>query len=308
MLMQIIKKNSFSIIFLWLLAINVKAGELSANKHLLNVLKDVKCQELVLPDMTSGFSVHTEGNYQIKGIQFPACDGKKVHAYLVKPQTGIKSKGAILYVHWLDPSATDSNRDEFLGEAKALAAKGFTSLLVSTFWSIPGGFYMERRWQDDYQNTLYQLKDLQRSTMLLKSLSGVNTKNLLFVGHDYGATFGAMLLGIEHSFKSAVLMAGIAVITDWYTYGSATGVPEGKALEEFKQQFSKINPDDLISFSKADLFFQYSNKDQFISQAQAEALYKRAPAGYKVSFYDVGHSLKIDIANKDRMNWIESQK
>jgi dienelactone hydrolase len=308
MLMSIIKKNSFSIIFLWLLAINVKAGELSANKHLLNLLKDVKCQEFLLPDVTSGFSEHAEGQYQIKDIQFPACDGKKVTAYLVKPQAGIKSKGAILYVHWLDPSADDSNRNEFLSEAKTLAAKGFTSLLVSTFWSIPGGFYMERRWQDDYQNTLYQLKDLQHATVVLKSIPKVKTKNLIYVGHDYGATFGAMLLGVDHSFKSAVLMAGIAVITDWYTYGSATGVPEGKALAEFKQQFSKINPDDLIQFAKADLFFQYSNKDQFISQAQAEALYKKAPAGYKVSFYDVDHSLKIELANKDRLGWIESQK
>jgi dienelactone hydrolase len=301
-------KQLVNAIFIMVVTENVYAGEMSADKHLTKILKEVKCQEFSLPDVASGFSVHADENYQIKDIQFAACDGKKVQAYVVKPLDGVKTQAAILYVHWLDPSSADSNRNEFLSEAKILAAKGYTSMLVSTFWSIPGGFYMERRWQDDYQNTLYQLKDLQHATQLLKSIPGVSAKHLIYVGHDYGATFGAMLLGVDHSFKSAVLMAGIAVITDWYTYGSATGVPEGKALEEFKKQFSKINPDDLIPHAKADLFFQYSNKDQFISHAQAEALYKKARKGYKVSFYEADHSLKIELANKDRLSWIESQK
>jgi dipeptidyl aminopeptidase/acylaminoacyl peptidase len=289
------------------LSICVGADNQPADKHLLDLLNQVKCHPFSVPDLVSGFEIHAAENYKIKDVQFSACDGKKIQAYLVRPLKNVKHQAAVLYVHWLDPSAADSNRNEFLSEAKTLAAKGFSSLLVSTFWSIPGGYYMERRWQDDYQNTLHQLKDLQHATGLLKSLPGVDSKHLIFVGHDYGGTFGAMLLGIDDSFSSAVLMTAIADISDWYTYGSATGTPEGKALVDFKQQFSLINPQNLIQYSSAKLFFQFSKNDPFISQEQAEALYKKAPKTAKVKFYDVGHSLKNDAATADRLQWLEEK-
>jgi dipeptidyl aminopeptidase/acylaminoacyl peptidase len=309
MLIQIIRK--IVIVKIWMFGIflstNISADNQSSDKHLLDLLNQVKCHTFSVPDLVSGFDIHVAENYQIKDIQFSACDGKKIQAYLVRPLENVKHQAAVLYVHWLDPSAADSNRNEFLNEAKTLAAKGFSSLLVSTFWSIPGGYYMERRWQDDYQNTLHQLKDLQHATGLLKSLPGVDSKHLIFVGHDYGGTFGAMLLGIDNSFASAVLMTAIADISDWYTYGSATGMPEGKALVDFKQQFSLINPQNLIQYSNAKLFFQFSKNDPFISQKQAEALYIKAPKTAKVKFYDVGHSLKNDAATADRLQWLEEK-
>jgi dipeptidyl aminopeptidase/acylaminoacyl peptidase len=279
----------------------------SPDKYLQGLLNKVSCAAFDMPDTVSDFESHAKENYQIKDIQLISCDGRKINAYVVRPIKSVKHQAAILYVHWLDPSAADSNRDEFLDEAKIMAAKGFSSLLVSTFWSIPGGYYMERRWQDDYQSTLYQLKDLQQAIAVLRSIPDVDSKKLIYVGHDYGATFGAMLLGIDESFGSAVLMAGIADITDWYLYGSKTGSPEGKAREDYKKTFNLINPQDLISYSTAALFFQYSSKDVFISKEQAEALYKKASKGSRVEFYDVDHSLKTDTAKLDRIKWIQKQ-
>ena len=191
-----------------------------------------------------------------------------------------------------------------MDEAKALAKKGVSSLLISTFWSIPGGYYFERRWQDDYQNTLHQLKDLQHAVEILKAIPQVDTVNLHFVGHDYGATFGAMLLGVDQSFTSAVLMAPIADITDWYVFGSGTGVPKDQDLENFKQQFHSVNPYRLIPFSKTKILFQYAKNDFFISLKQAEDLYGVAKNA-EVKLYDADHSLKVEAAKNDRMEWLE---
>lgn len=304
--------SAFGLAWIITVSTNLFATEavITPQEEVTSILSEVKCQDFNLPDLISGYEKHESEAYQIKDIEYAACDGKKIQAYVVMPLSSSVTKSskqpAILYVHWLDPHAKDSNRTQFLEEAKIMAAKGVSSVLVSTFWSIPGGYYFERRWQDDYQNTLHQLKDLQHAIQILKSIPNVDANNLHFVGHDYGATFGAMLLGIDQSFSSAVLMAAIADISDWYVFGSGTGVPEGKALEDFKQQFHIVNPYKLIQYSKAKLLFQYAKNDFFISSKQAEDLYSKAK-GAEVKFYDADHSLKVEAAKIDRMNWLKNQ-
>lgn len=281
---------------------NVFAVDSSVQTEAVSILSRVKCQDFRLPDLSSSYEKHESENYQIKSIEYSACDGKKIQAYVVRPLT-ISNRSAILYVHWLEPHAKDSNRDEFLQEARKMATKGISSLLVSTFWSVPGGYYFERRWQDDYQNTLHQLKDLQLAVEILKAIPNVDANKLHFVGHDYGATFGAMLLGLEQHFSSAVLMAGIADISDWYVYGSGTGIPQGKDLENFKQQFHWVNSYKLIQYSRSKLLFQYAQNDAFISLKQAEDLYKNVK-NREVKFYETDHSLKVKSAEDDRISFL----
>lgn len=278
-------------------------AEITGKEKVTSILSAVKCQDFNLPDLNSGYEKHESEAYQIKDIEYAACDGKKIQAYVVRPLTNSK-QAAILYVHWLDANTKDSNRTQFLEEAKIMAAKGVSSLLISTFWSIPGGYYFERRWQDDYQNTLHQLKDIQHAVKILKAIPNVDTNNLHFVGHDYGATFGAMLLGVDQSFNSAVLMAAIADISDWYVYGSGSGVPQANELDKFKQQFHSVNPHRLIQYSNAKILFQYAKNDFFISSQQAEALYTKAAKGAEVKFYDSDHSLKVNETKHDRMDWL----
>src|SRR6187402_1458797 len=47
---------------------------------------------------------------------------------------------AILFVHWLEPNHSTSNRTQFLDESISLAGKGACSLLVSTMWAGPDWF------------------------------------------------------------------------------------------------------------------------------------------------------------------------
>ena len=62
--------------------------------------------------------------------------GVRRAAYLVRPaEEGGKDLAAVLFVHWYETEAKDSNRTQFLKEAIQLAGRGVVSLLVETMWS-----------------------------------------------------------------------------------------------------------------------------------------------------------------------------
>src|ERR1700716_3866200 len=76
---------------------------------------------------------------RIHDITFANLAGGHTAAFLVDSATSGKS-AVILFVHWLEPHAKDSNRTQFLGQAVELAKLGTTSLLIETMWSDPEWF------------------------------------------------------------------------------------------------------------------------------------------------------------------------
>ena len=176
--------------------------------------------------------------------------------------------------------------------------------MVSTFWSEPNGPYFKRKWENDYSNTLNQTRDLLRALNLLRAQSAVDTSRVAYVGHDYGAAFGAVVAGIDTRITGLVLMAAPAEFPDWYLYGSASGVPKGADKENFIAQFKLINPSVMIAKTHAKLFLQYSDNDPFVPREKAEAMHLAAPKNSNFMFYSVDHSMKIDKAIQDRDTWL----
>lgn len=239
-------------------------------------------------------------------LSFPACNGGRILAYWVGPTTPpAQLQPAILFVHWYDPTAADSNREEFLAEAKTLAAQGVASLLVTTFWTEPNAPYHQRRWQDDYTNTLNQTQDLLRALTWMRQQPNIDTRRIAYVGHDYGAGFGALVAELDPKIKAFVLMATPADLTDWYLYGSATGKPEGADLKRFKKSFQTVNPARSLAKSHAQILLQFSNNDPYVSPMQAQQLIKAAPSA-QVHFYAVGHDMKIEQAKSDRLKFLQT--
>lgn len=260
------------------------------------------------PFSPSATATQISDSISVSDITFTSCDGHSIEAYWSTPAVKpAKKSPAILFVHWLDYSTNDSNRNEFLSEAKSLAKQGVSSLLVSTFWSIPGGRYSDRRWQDDYSNSLNQTRDLLRELNWIKQQPNIDMSRLAYVGHDYGASFGAMLSGIDHDVKYFVLMAPIAKLTDWYLYGSSTGVPVDDDKLKFIASFDSINPESLIKHSSARFLLQFADSDKYISRQQAESLIHAAPKGSEVHFYSTDHALKIPSVVEDRMTWLKNK-
>jgi dienelactone hydrolase len=243
----------------------------------------------------------------VEDITFRGASGAApVEAYVVRPSEGAGPFAAVLFVHWYAPRFPNSNRTQFLEEARALARRGTVSLLVSTFWSNPAR-YRARRWQDDYQNTLNQARDLRRALDVLLSRPGVDPRRVGLVGHDYGAMFGALVAGADARPKAYVLVAGAARFPDWYLYGSASGVPAGAELENFRRQFAPLDPVNAVASAKAELFFQFGEKDQFTPRENFITLYVAAPAPKRIATYASDHSMAADIIRLDRIAWLAEQ-
>ena len=60
---------------------------------------------------------------------------------------------AILYIHWYEPSSPDSNRSQFVEEAREMARSGATCLLIETLWSDPD-FFIKRTQAEDIRNSI----------------------------------------------------------------------------------------------------------------------------------------------------------
>lgn len=245
----------------------------------------------------------------VEDLSFKGCHGAPISAYWIGPQSSkLEKRPAILYVHWYDPRTSNSNRDEFLQEAKRMAQKGVVSLLVSTFWSVPGGNYHERRWQNDYDNTIHQTQDLLQAIRLLRSLSTeVDETRIAYVGHDYGATFGAIVAGADTTIKAFALEAGTPRITEWYMYGSASGKPEGQAATAFIDSFKLLEPTAMIAKTKQPLLLQYALHDEFISSARVQEMKQAAPKNALLKTYDTTHAMDLPQVELDRVEWLSKQ-
>lgn len=185
-----------------------------------------------------------------------------------------------------------------------MAQEGVVSLLVSTFWSIPGGHYQQRRWQDDYDNTLQQTQNLLHSVNLLRSLPGVDKTRIVYVGHDYGATFGAIVAGIDAHITGFVLAAGTPRITEWYMYGSASGVPTDQAAALFLDSFKNIEPTVMLAKTNSKVLMQFGLRDQYISNQRAEEMHQAAPNNTVFKTYDTVHDMNLPQIEQDRHDWL----
>ena len=67
-------------------------------------------------------SVKVRDGVTIQDITYTGSNGDTVPAYLVIPKSSGKFAG-VIWGHWLMPGAANSNRDEFLDEAIALAPR-----------------------------------------------------------------------------------------------------------------------------------------------------------------------------------------
>lgn len=257
------------------------------------------------PDLTvENRKLVAQGEINVEDLQFAACNGGEIRAHWVGLSARpTRSQAAVLFVHWYEPGAIDSNPDEFLEEAKALAKRGVVSLLVSTFWSEPNAPYHQRRWQDDYQNTLNQTRDLLRMLEWIRRQPEVDTSRLAYVGHDYGAGFGALVAGIDSQVNAFVLITTPPSLSDWYLYGSASGKPEGKDLANFKERFLTLSPAKMLAKSRARILLQFADDDPYVSEAQARQVIQAAP-GARVMRYKVGHNMKLPQAREDREAWL----
>jgi dienelactone hydrolase len=248
-----------------------------------------------------------DGDVTIDDVTFASVSGgAPIEAYIIRPATPATGLAGVLFVHWFGPPAPTSNRTQFIDEAKALARRGTVSLLVSTFWSDPNR-YRARRWETDFDNSVAQAKDLRRALDVLLQQPGVDPARIAYVGHDYGAMFGMLISAVDPRPKAYALIAPAPKFTDWYLFGSSSGVPAGEARARFLAQFAPIEPINVVGRTNASVFFQFGEVDRYTPRKDFVELYLAGPATKRIATYPSEHEMTDEIIRHDRTVWLADQ-
>ncbi len=266
----------------------------------------------VNPDL---FSYDTKADYQIREdsafyrnnilvreISYISCNPVhgRIKAFLVMPSSPTPYAG-ILYFHWL--GRPNGNRNEFLDEAVEMADHSVFSLLIQGYfpWTEP-----PVSGEKDRKQVIDQTIDLRRALDILLMQPGVDKDRIAFIGHDYGAMFGSLLTGIEKRVKASVLVTGMGNFGDWsLKYWKK---PSLEGAESYRKSLTPVDPIGYISrASPIALFFQFSNKDIYISKEKALEFYNAASGPKLVKWYDAEHEMMIPEVRKDRVEWVKKQ-
>jgi len=230
-----------------------------------------------------------------------ASGGRPVSGLLMRPRasSGALRGAGILWVHWLgDPVTT--NRTEFIADARALAALGATSLLVDATWSEANWFERERSPTTDACNVPPQVIALRRALDLLTSQS-IDPTRIAYVGHDFGAMYGVLLLAVDRRPSRAVLMTPALSFWEWFLLGR-TPVD----VEAYVRTMSPYDlPAWLVHSHASATLLQFGRHDAYVSEATAGVVGSLVrPNGRTVKSYDSDHSLRVAAATDDRRAWL----
>jgi dienelactone hydrolase len=223
-------------------------------------------------------------------------------AEMFRPESG-DSLAAILYVHWYEPEAHDSNRSQFVEEAKELARSGAVCLLIETLWSDPD-FFFKRTQADDFQNSLEEVANIRRALDMLLSQPGIDPKRAAYVGHDFGGMYGVLAGSLDQRPSHYVIMAATPRFPDWYLYLPKM---EAEARGAFIRTMAGIDPISHIgNLSPASVFFQFATDDPHVPMDRAEEFFAAGKDPKEMKWYKAGHGLN-ESATVDRKAWLHER-
>jgi dienelactone hydrolase len=241
----------------------------------------------------------------VTDLTYETLTGARRAAYLVTPaQPSARPRPAILFVHWYEPPNPTSSRKQFLPDAIDLARDGVISLLVDTMWSDPDWF-QNRDPENDLGHSIEQVKELRRALDILIARPGVDRSRVFYVGHDFGAMYGALVAGVDAArLKGFVFMAGTRSFSDWFLLWPKR---DDARKAEVVARLAPLDPTRHLAGTGAlPVLFQFATRDRFVTKAAAEALAASAGGPKDVRWYDAEHGLNAD-ATRDRVAWLRAR-
>jgi predicted esterase len=226
--------------------------------------------------------------------------GTALNAVLVTPAAAPKNAPAILWVHWLGEIAT-TNHTEFMSDAQELAKRGVVSMLVDMPWSQAKWFTDLRTPDDDYAATIAHVVSLRRALDCLTAVNGVDAARIAYVGHDFGAMDGALLLAADARPAYAVLMAPTLSYWEWYLLGKQPADPGA-----YVARMSAFDlPGWLAQGKQKATLLQFGQNDEYVSQATGIALRNAVPNRDRTfKAYKLDHALEDVTVHDDRRAWL----
>jgi dienelactone hydrolase len=245
----------------------------------------------------------------IHDVTYASPSGGSISAYLVAPK-GNGRFAAIVFGHW-----GNGTRGEFIPEAKSYACAGVVSLLPDYRWDRPQPWYAAI---DDFAHPELDRKtrintviEMRRAIDLLLTRTDVDANRVGYVGHSFGAQWGAILTAVDRRIKVAVLMAGAAEEADLLLRSDnprladlRAGLPKGQ-LDTYLNTLADLNAINYVSFAQPiPLLLQFANFDQYFDRASMDRYAAAATEPKTVLFYDSAHDLNHPQAGEDRFDWL----
>jgi cephalosporin-C deacetylase-like acetyl esterase len=251
-------------------------------------------------------SVNVRDGVTIQDITYTGANGDTVPAYLVIPKGGGKFAG-VIWGHWLMPGAANSNRDEFLDEAIALAPAGVVSLLIDAPKSRPNF-----KPTDNPVLIAQQVVDLRRGLDLLLSRPDVDATRIAYVGHSWDAGAGAILDAVDKRFAAFVFMSGpqstmerVLSSPEMVALRKTNDTAKVAEVEQSLKAGAWADPGSYASkLGPAPALFQYGLHDEkWVPLADAKDYVAMASGPKRVEFYDADHALNAG-ARLDRDSFL----
>lgn len=256
-------------------------------------------QDTVLENL-DGVTVHD--------ITYASPGGGRVTAYLVVP-AGSGPFAGILFGHW-----GGGNRTEFLPEAIAYARAGAVCLLPDYPWVRPApwrrGLQYSSGPKADFAVYVQAVIDLRRGLDVLHMRADVDPNRLAYIGHSYGAQWGAILAAVDRRFTTAILVAGVPDLEAIYLESDD---PDLAALRDN----DRPRVDTLLAVmaplaakryvphaAPIPLFFQFARYEQNYPVSASRRYFAAASEPKTAAWYPAGHDMNDPQALADRAAWL----
>jgi cephalosporin-C deacetylase-like acetyl esterase len=255
--------------------------------------------------------LHEREGVKVYDVTYISPKGGRVTAYLVVPTAQGRHAG-IVFGHWGAGTKT-----EFLPEATLYARAGAVSLLIDYPWVRPAQWRTKLKEvadpESDHQTRVQTVIELRRGIDLLTARPDVDPNRLAYVGHSFGAQWGAILSAVDGRLKGAVLMAGIPDQASIWRDSNDPSIVEARAalpqgrLEAFLKSSRRTDPVVYVEHSRIPLLFQFARYDRFFNKAAMDRYADAATCPKEVRWYDTGHDLNDPQALTDRFDWLSSR-
>jgi dienelactone hydrolase len=248
---------------------------------------------------------------RIYDVTYASPKGGRAMAYLVMPAAR-GSYAGIVFGHW-----GLGTRTEFLPEAQQYARAGAVCLLVDYPWDRPEPWRKRLRQvedpQADHEAYVQAVIDIRRGADLLAARGDVDAKRLAYVGHSYGAQWGAVLSAVEPRLKCAALVGGTPDAAAIWRDSNDPGIIEWRAnvpkdkQEAYLKACERTDAIRYVGHARCPLLLQFANFERYFDKPAMDRYAATAPAGKTVKWYDTGHELNDPQALHDRAEWLSER-
>jgi cephalosporin-C deacetylase-like acetyl esterase len=259
-------------------------------------------------DLQEGAVETRDNGVTVTDVSWASATGERVTAWLVAPP-GEGPFAGLVYLH-----GSETDRDDFLDEAEAMATGGAVSLVLDAPFSRVGtdrraflqSYGLPERERD---MTAQAIIDVRRAYDILVERGDVDPARLGYVGHSWGASAGATLAAVDERPAALILIAPRPSWTGFLATSDAGFVAAARALvgsEKFDTYIEVLAPFDALAVADQldgeRIYLQYGTIDDVVPPEVAQELIDAVP-GATLSTYEAEHALN-DAATADRVSWL----